>query len=232
MASSDRTDAPLGARESAPAEVPVTRSTARDAVATKARILRIAGTEFARHGFDGTRIDEIAKKSKVSKNLIYHYFQSKDDLFIAVLERAYVLLRNRQDSIDLEQGKPLESIRRLVVETFKFWSQSRGLIAYMDSANFHKAKHIQKSAKIQQAHASLIAKMADTLQQGARAGIFRANVDPIDLYISISALAYHFFSFQRTFSIIFGKDFKAEDVIVRRLKHVEDTVLGYLQFKP
>jgi TetR/AcrR family transcriptional regulator len=207
------------------------RPALRDPIRTKRRILGIAAEEFASRGFDGTRVDEIAKRSKVSKNLIYHYFENKDALFIAVLEGAYELLRARQEATQLEEGKPLESIRRLVIDSFQYWSQSN-LIAYMDSANFHKAKHIKKSVAIQQAHSSLIIKIGDVLKRGAKDKIFRDDVDPIDLYISISALAYHFFSFQRTFSIIFRKDFTAESVIARRLKHVEDVILGYLQFRP
>lgn len=54
---------------------------ARDAEATKARILAAAKVEFARLGFGGTRVDEIAGKARANKRMIYHYFGSKEDLF-------------------------------------------------------------------------------------------------------------------------------------------------------
>lgn len=208
------------------------RTTSRDPVRTKGRILDIASEEFASRGFDGTRVDEIAKKSKVSKNLIYHYFENKDALFIAVLERAHELFRARQESIQLEKDQPLESMRRLVVESFHYWSESRRFIAYLDSANFHKSKHVKKSAAIQNAYSSLIVRIGQTLEQGAKDQIFREGVDPIDLYISISALAYHFYQFQHMYSIIFRKDLAADEIIAQRLRHVEDMILGFLQFKP
>src|SRR3546814_1414382 len=57
----------------------------RDAAATRARILHAATEEFADKGYDGARVDEIAKQSDVNKNSLYHYFGSKEQLFVAVL---------------------------------------------------------------------------------------------------------------------------------------------------
>jgi TetR/AcrR family transcriptional regulator len=55
---------------------------------TRQRILNVATREFSAKGYDGARVDDIMRLSKVSKNLIYHYFGSKEKLFIAVLESA------------------------------------------------------------------------------------------------------------------------------------------------
>jgi TetR/AcrR family transcriptional regulator len=208
------------------------RHATRDPVRTRGRILDIASEEFASRGFDGTRVDEIAARSMVSKNLIYHYFESKDALFIAVLERAHEIFRTHQENIQLNESKPLQNMRNLVVESFRYWSQSRQFIAYLDSANFHKSKHVKKSVPIQNAYSSLIERMSNILHQGVEEKVFRHGVDPLDLYISISALAYHFFQFQHMYSIIFRKELNSDSVIAARLRHVEDMILGYLQFRP
>src|ERR1700753_1734032 len=216
----------------APGDSKTSRPATRDPVRTKGRILDIASEEFASRGFDGTRVDEIAARSKVSKNLIYHYFESKDALFIAVLERAHEIFRTHQENIQLNESKPLQNMRNLVVESFRYWSQSRQFIAYLDSANFHKSKHVKKSVPIQNAYSSLIERMSNILHQGVEEKVFRHGVDPLDLYISISALAYHFFQFQHMYSIIFRKELNSDSVIAARLRHGEDMILGYLQFRP
>ncbi len=59
---------------------------ARDAAATKARLLEAATEEFAEYGIAGSRVDRIARKARSNKAQIYHYFGSKDGLFGAVLE--------------------------------------------------------------------------------------------------------------------------------------------------
>ena len=53
---------------------------------SKARILRAATDEFARHGYAGARIDRIARRAKVNKALIYYHFGSKARLYQQVLE--------------------------------------------------------------------------------------------------------------------------------------------------
>ncbi|MCZ6855244.1 MAG: TetR/AcrR family transcriptional regulator [Gammaproteobacteria bacterium] len=60
--------------------------TTRDRQKTRMRILDAASKEFARLGFAGARIDEVAQVAKVNKRMIYHYFQSKNGLYTAVLD--------------------------------------------------------------------------------------------------------------------------------------------------
>ncbi|MFC6091674.1 TetR/AcrR family transcriptional regulator [Saccharothrix lopnurensis] len=58
---------------------------ARDAEATRRRLLTAAADEFAAHGIAGARVDRIATAAGSSKAQIYHYFGSKERLFDAVL---------------------------------------------------------------------------------------------------------------------------------------------------
>ena len=56
---------------------------AKDAV--RRRLLESAAAQFARLGFDATNIDDIAVDAGVAKGTVYNYFDSKEDLFGAVL---------------------------------------------------------------------------------------------------------------------------------------------------
>lgn len=182
-------------------------SNMHDQSPNKLRILQIAANEFARKGYDGARVDEIVRRSKVSKNLIYHYFDSKDALFVAVLERAYTKLRKRQQSMGLERSDPIEGISKPVIDSFKYWEQSKHFIAYLNSENFYNAKHIKNSKVIRGTYPALIESIRSVLRRGEEQGVFRSGVDPIDLYISISALGYHFFSNQNTFWSAAGTEY-------------------------
>jgi TetR/AcrR family transcriptional regulator len=59
----------------------------RDAEATQAQILDAAEQEFARCGLAGARIDTIVAQTGVTKAMIYYYFQSKEGLYEAVMQR-------------------------------------------------------------------------------------------------------------------------------------------------
>lgn len=52
----------------------------------RSRILMVASQEFSQRGRAAVRVDEIARRAKVNKQLIYYYFGSKDALYTAVLE--------------------------------------------------------------------------------------------------------------------------------------------------
>jgi TetR/AcrR family transcriptional regulator len=53
------------------------------------RIFRQALKEFSKNGFAGARVDQIAKKARVNKQLIYYYFKSKENLFRVVIESVW-----------------------------------------------------------------------------------------------------------------------------------------------
>lgn len=61
---------------------------ARDAQATKARILQAAITEFAEHGLAGGRVERIAREAGTNIRMIYAYYGNKDGLFDAALTSA------------------------------------------------------------------------------------------------------------------------------------------------
>ncbi len=58
----------------------------RDADATRARVLEAAEVLFARKGFDGTRLREVAEDARVTVPLVCHHFGDKDSLYAAVIE--------------------------------------------------------------------------------------------------------------------------------------------------
>jgi TetR/AcrR family transcriptional regulator len=205
------------------------RKATRDPERTRQRILTVASKEFANKGYDGARVDEIVRRSKVSKNLIYYYFGSKEALFIAVLESAYSTLRQQQDALGLNVIPPADAIRKLVADLFHYWRTSRAFIGFLTSENFHKARHIKKSKFAANVYQKLIENLAAVLDAGVKQGVFRAGVDPIDLYISISGLSYQYFSNQYTLSFVLGKDLTSDEALKSRLLHIENVILGYLR---
>lgn len=58
---------------------------ARDAAATRSRILQAAIAEFAEHGLAGARVDRIAERAEANKQLLYAHFGNKEGLFDATL---------------------------------------------------------------------------------------------------------------------------------------------------
>src|ERR1700755_902533 len=91
---------PMPRAQAAAAEPP--RERRRDRERTRAEILEVATREFAEHGFSGARVDEIAEQTRTTKRMLYYYFESKEGLYVAVLERAYAGIRAAEQEIDVD----------------------------------------------------------------------------------------------------------------------------------
>ena len=93
-----------------------------DADETRNNILEIAAREFADKGLAGARIDEIAEKTSSSKRMIYYYFGGKEELYRAVLERAYAQIRSREEdaSAQLQELSASQALQAQVEQTFDY----------------------------------------------------------------------------------------------------------------
>ena len=200
----------------------------RNAEATRARLLATARVEFVTHGLNGARVDRIAEQSGVNKNLIYHYFGSKDGLYLEVLEGIYAGLRARQEDESLRDLPPVEAMRRLVANTFDHFVATPDLIRLMSIENIHYAANLKCSTGVKPLYRGLLDTISDILERGQADGVFRSEVDPADLYLSISGLAYFFLSNQHTLSWLLDRDLVSAKRVATRRQHVVTMVLSYL----
>jgi len=201
----------------------------RDAARTQAAILEAATQEFARHGLGGARVDRIAARAKTNKRMLYYYFGGKEDLFLAVLERAYEHIRSEEQRLHLTNLPPVAGVTELVVFTWNYFVAHPEFMTLLNSENLHRAQHLKRSRKIRAMHSPLIATLSEVLERGARDGVFRRGVDPVQLYVSIAALGYFYLSNNHTLSTIFGRDLLAARARAARLAHIKALVLGYLE---
>ncbi|WP_247657833.1 TetR/AcrR family transcriptional regulator [Aquabacter sp. L1I39] len=200
----------------------------RDTIQTQERILAAAQAEFARRSYDGARVDAIIARAKVSKNLLYHHFRSKEELYVRVLERTYETLRRRQGDVPLTGLDPVEAMRRLCETTFQTFVDEPDVIVMLNTENLYRGKHITKSPIIRSLYNRLSDSIQTILAEGERQGVFRAGIDPVELYISMSGLGYFYLSNKYTLSMIFDRDLKRPENIARRKAHIVDMVLAYL----
>lgn len=194
---------------------------------TRKLILKHAMNEFATKGYDGARVDSIARRFGLSKNMLYHYFGSKEGLFIAVLEDAYEVFRARQHDIEISTTDPMEAMRQLIVHTFAALIENDKFIALLNSENLHKGRHIRRSRLIRSLYNPLIDKIREILRDGASKGIFKKNIDPIHLYVSFSALAYHYVSNQHTLNAALGIKFATPKRQAAWLAYITELIMNH-----
>ena len=117
----------------------------RDPQRTRAEILRVATTEFARVGYSGARVDNITALTRTTKRMIYYYFGGKEQLYVAVLAKAYGDIRAIEQELDLKHLSPVEAMRTLAELTFDYHDKHPEFIRLVADENVHNAEHVRDS---------------------------------------------------------------------------------------
>jgi AcrR family transcriptional regulator len=216
------------ARSTTREAAPVAEERQRDADRSQSTILAAARDEFAQHGLGGARMDRIAERAGLNKRLIYYYFEDKETLFQAVLEQSYRDIREAEQQLNLLELKPAEALRRLVEFTWDYYLAHPEFLTLLNSANLHRARHLEESRRARELNSPLIEMLANILERGRRDGSFRGGVDPLQLYISIAGLSYFYLSNNHTLSAIFARDLLSAKARQERLAHMCDVILGYV----
>ena len=224
----DFINAPVNYPPMARDPAPVTEERLRDADRSQATILAAARDEFAESGLGGARMDRIAERAGLNKRLIYYYFEDKEKLFQAVLEQAYLDIREEERKLNLLALKPAEALRKLVEFTWSYYLDHPEFLTLLNSANLHRARHLEGSQRVREMNSPLIATLGEVLERGRKEGSFRGGVDPVQLYVSIAGLSYFYLSNSHTLSAIFGRDLLSAKARNERVAHMCDVILGYV----
>jgi TetR/AcrR family transcriptional regulator len=206
-----------------------TKTARRDPAGTRQKLLTAARREFAASGLAGARVDEIAARAGVNKQLVYHYFGDKDALYLAVLEWVYDEIRGHERTLNLEGLEPERAIRKLIESSFDHLAAHPDFIVLLNDENRGGARHLQNSSRLQAMHSPLVSMISKILSQGVKRGVFRGGINPVQLYISIAGLSYFFFSNNPTLSAIFGRDLSGPSEQRTRRRHVVDLVMRSLR---
>ncbi len=197
----------------------------RDSAATREEILTAASHEIAERGLHAARVEEIAARTATSKHMIYYYFGSKDGLYAAVLEKAYTDFRKAEAAVDYDALDPLQALATLAATTFDSHVCNPQVIRIIMSENLDNGGHIDGIADTTQ-RGLIIETNRAILQRGIDAGVFRKDVDALQLHLTLCGLCFHFVSNRFTFASLFKVDMTASEAIARRRAEVVETILS------
>ncbi|WP_277675545.1 TetR/AcrR family transcriptional regulator [Saccharopolyspora rectivirgula] len=200
----------------------------RDADRTRAEILDAATEEFATKGYAGARVDEIAARTSTTKRMIYYYFGGKEQLYLAVLERAYSVIRGMESDLDVDRLEPTEAVRKLAELTFDHHESHPDFLRLVSIENIHHAEHLRKSPMLPELAGPALDVLTRILERGRQTGVFRDDVDALDVHMLISSFCVFRTANRHTFQAIFGRDMLAAENREHYRKMLGDMLLAYL----
>lgn len=203
----------------------------RDPEGTRRRILLAAAEEFANGGLFGARVDQIARRAETNERMLYYYFGSKEQLFTAVLEHAFTALNEAERTLDLADLAPVEAMTRLAHFVWDYYRDHPEFLRLINNENLHEARYIQKSTRIREMISPIVATLGAILARGESAGLFRANIDPLRLYVTLSGMGYYIVSNRFTLAATLGRDFSASAERAEMVQLNTEMLLAYLMRK-
>jgi AcrR family transcriptional regulator len=139
----------------------------RDPAATIKRIMAAAREEFGLNGFDGAKMEHIARRAGVSKQLVYIYFKSKDELYGEMLRAISRETYERLLKVDYAELEPELAVRTYIGGVYDcFASDPVTGVVTMDQS-LHAGAQIRL--------------VEDALMRGRTAGLFGAQTDAASL---------------------------------------------------
>lgn len=104
--------------------------------------------------------------------MLYHYFGDKEQLYLAVLEEAYVGIRTAEKSLNLSDLEPEQGIAELAMFTWGYFLEHPEFLSLLGTENLHRARWLRQSTRLKELHSSFIDKLSDLLQRGKAAASF------------------------------------------------------------
>jgi AcrR family transcriptional regulator len=201
----------------------------RDRERTRQEILDIAFEEFAENGLSGGNTDAIAARANITKRLIFYYFNSKEELFTAVLEMAYAKMRAAEEDLHLEALEPEAAIRRLAEFTFDFHQAHPEFVRLVTIENIHRGRHIGSSRRLNEMTQPSISQIAKLLERGVAGGVIRIGIDPIELHMTLNALSFFSVANRHTFEAQFAWDMSSQKAKAQRRAEIADLLWRYVR---
>ena len=199
---------------------------ARAAAVDKRRVILDAAVRvFARQGFHTCRVSDIADEAGVAYGLVYHYFNSKDEILDTLfLERWNILLATiaEQDRPPIAARDKLYAIAAFIVDSYAHDPDLMQVIIVevTRAANTFGRTHL---AKIREAYAQI----AEIVRGAQAAGEFRG-----DITAEFAALAFYGTIEQVLTGWIFDVLPRADDEYEQAKAYVVETICGGLERVP
>ena len=182
------------------------KSPRRDPERTRARILASATEAFAEHGFACATGEGINSSAGISMRMLYHYFDDKAGLYVAVLEHLLGELRLSEHQPVSPDATGIDGLLEIFDRIFTHFGESPALVRILSTENIMSAHFLKSSISTPRVASPSLRNITMLLERGQRDGTVHAEIDPLHLYVVMVGLAFFHRSNGHTLSHIWSTD--------------------------
>lgn len=189
--------------------------------------VNIAVEHFARDGFEGAKLEAIARDAGMSKRMIHYHFGDKKGLYEQAVAAALKRLHVPEDTFQVDSEVPVEGIRTLVDAVFRQFIHHPDSLRLVVSENLVNILHLDEQPPLID-ETGLKLRLDRLLLMGQDAGAFRPGINADDLITLISALPFYRLTNKLQVHNLLGIDFDSEENMAGMHRLTVDTVLAFL----
>ena len=188
---------------------------------TREKILKAAEEEFSANGLSAARVDAIARRAGVNKQLIYAHFSSKENLYSVILESVYARLGEYEKNLVYEEFKGEDTVRKIILDYFDFLLSNPSFVRLMLWENLNNAQCVGD------VRANLFSGTRNILCKGIEKGVIREDLDVEQTAMSFNLFCFSAFSNIHTISKLLKKDLNTKEELQKRAHHIADVLNHY-----
>lgn len=187
----------------------------------------VAVEHFARDGFEGAKLEAIARDAGMSKRMIHYHFGDKKGLYQQAVAEALQRLHVPEETFQVDSAVPVEGIRVLVDAVFTQFTLHPQSLRLVVSENLVNVLQMDEQPPLID-ETGLKLRLDRLLLTGQDAGAFRPGINADDLITLISALPFYRLTNKLQTHNLLGIDFDSEENLAGMHRLTVDTVLAFL----
>lgn len=189
---------------------------------TKRKILEAAELEFAENGLSATKVDDIAKRAGVNKQLIYAHYVSKENLYSTILGVVYDHLGEYEEILLKSKYEGIDTIRTIILQYFDFLKNNQTFVRLVLWENLNNVAHLGN------VKTRLFAGVENILRDGMEKGLISKELDVEQLAYSFNVFCFSAFSNVNTISRLTNKNMSSDAELTKRAEHVAEILTNYI----
>jgi TetR/AcrR family transcriptional regulator len=202
---------------------------------SREKILEVAEAHFARRGFSGVGLREVAVAAGLGKSSLFHHFESKAQLYFEVLERVLGRIQERLQPALAKDGSPqarLENwIDALVDALAEHPATARLLLRGLVEEDDVPEQPLPEAQRAERLLGEILQSIHGLLREGIEQGAFRKLSVPHTVQTLIGATVYHFASGEIGESIL-GRPLLSAEAVRRRKQELRNLLQRGLAARP
>jgi TetR/AcrR family transcriptional regulator len=194
------------------------------ALSAVTQILDAAIAEFGEHGIEATRMEDIAARAKLSKQLIYYYFRTKEGLYLEVIDKISADLHQPYLDVDFESLDPIPALEEFLLMVLD--TNMNLPYLWMADQMLHLGENV-KASSVMYTHGRTLVEILDRIiKRGQQGGDFGPCVDAPQIFLQIILLSSGFMNSKVVMSRYTNHDFQSESAAAAWREYVMRSMMA------